>query len=95
MVIDASVRSRWIQAIAIAGVILLAALLLLPAIQQAREAARRTQSKNNLKQFGLALNNYHDSHQSWPAGGTFSRDGHGMHGWAILLIPYLEASPLY
>jgi hypothetical protein len=95
MVIDASVRSRWIQAMAIAGVIVLAVLLLLPAVQQAREAARRTQSRNNLKQIGLALGNYHSTHGHWPAGGTFDGNGHALHGWGILLFPYLDASPLY
>jgi prepilin-type processing-associated H-X9-DG protein len=95
MVIDASVRSRWIQAMAIAGVIVLAVLLLLPAVQQAREAARRTQSRNNLKQIGLALGSYHDTFQHWPAGGTFDQNGRGMHGWEIALFPYLEASTLH
>lgn len=95
MAIDASVRSRWIQAIAIAGMILLAVLLLLPAVQQSREAARRTQSRNNLKQLGLALDNYHDTFQRWPSGGTFDQNGRGMHGWGIALYPYLEASTLH
>lgn len=95
MAIDASVRSRWIQAIAIAGMILLAVLLLLPAVQQSREAARRTQSRNNLKQIGLALDNYHDTYEHWPSGGTFDQNGRGMHGWGIALYPYLDASPLY
>lgn len=95
MVIDASVRSRWIQAIAIAGVIVLAVLLIPPAILREREAGRRTASMNNLKQIGLALDNYHDTFQHWPAGGTFDQNGRGMHGWGIALYPYLEASPLY
>lgn len=95
MTIDASVRSRWIQALAIAGVILFAALLLAPAIEQSREAARRSQSKNNLKQLGLALHNYHDSLLSLPPGGIFASDGRGMHGWGIFLLPFAEASPLY
>lgn len=95
MVIDASVRLRWIQAIAIAGMILLAVVLLLPAVEISREAARRTQSKNNLKVIGLALANYHSTYRIWPSGGTFDPDGHALHGWGIQLFPYLEASPLY
>ena len=95
MVIDASVRSRWIQAIAIAGMILLAVLLLLPAVQQAKEAARRTHSKNNLKQIGLALHNYHDVFQCFPPGGIFNTKGRGFHGWGIFIFPYVEAAPLY
>lgn len=95
MVIDASVRSRWIQVTVLAGVAVLVVLLVLPALQVSREAARRTQSKNNLKQIGLALNNYQDTFRTWPPGGTFEPDGQGMHGWGIQLFPYLEASPLY
>lgn len=95
MVIDASVRSRWIQVTAIAGVILFVALLLAPAVLQSREAARRTQSKNNLKNLGLALYNYHNTYGNSPSGGIFEPDGRGMHGWGIFLIPFAEASPLY
>jgi len=93
MQFDASVRLRWIQAGAVVGIITLVIALLLPSVQQAREAARRTQSKNNLKQIGLALQNYHDTHRSFPPGGTFDANRQGHHGWPALLWPYLEAIP--
>jgi len=80
--------------IAITGVLV---ALLLPAVQQAREAARRTQCKNHLKQLGLALNNYHDAHQVFPPGRMRSQwDGAGRCFSAYAhLLPYLEASTLY
>lgn len=95
MTADASVRFRWIQAVAVVGMILLVVLLFLPAVEQSRESARRTQSKNNLKQICLALWNYQDTFVCLPAGGTFDSEGRGHHGWGIATLPYLEASPLY
>ena len=69
--------------IAIIGVLV---ALLLPAIQAARESARRTQCKNNLKQIGLATHNYHDARQEIPP----SRVGCHHGSWAVFLWPYLE-----
>ena len=77
--------------------------LLLPAVQAAREAARRMQCSNNLKQIGLAMHNYHAAHSSFPPGGGWADlvngpDGNpigtqmGLH---VYLLPYLELNNIY
>ncbi|QDS90640.1 hypothetical protein EC9_48540 [Rosistilla ulvae] len=65
--------------------------LLLPAVQAAREAARRMQCSNNLKQMGLALQNYHDTMLRFPPGFM----AHSRLGWGALLLPYMEQTPLH
>jgi len=82
--------------IAIIGVLV---ALLLPAVQQAREAARRAQCKNNLRQIGLALHNYESSHGVFPPGvlgdsGSVAA-GQLLHTWMTQLLPYVEQTPLY
>lgn len=78
--------------IAIIGVLV---SLLLPAVQQAREAARRISCRNNLRQFGLALHNYHDAHQTFPPGIVASPDGGLVFSNAnIALLPYFEQANL-
>jgi prepilin-type N-terminal cleavage/methylation domain-containing protein len=82
--------------IAIIGVLV---ALLLPAIQAARESARRTQCSNNLKQLGLAFHNYESTHQKFPFAYTFYRQasapgGMMAHSWAVMILPYLEQGNL-
>lgn len=80
-----------IELLVVIAIIAVLIALLLPAVQQAREAARRSQCKNNLKQIGLALHNYHDVHNIFPPGGL------GVHGpstW-VHLLPYLDQGNLY
>ena len=72
--------------------------LLLPAVQAAREAARRSQCINNLKQIGLALHNYHDTYNVFPAGNVTPGNCCGTQSrlnWAISILPYVEQMPLY
>ncbi len=71
------------------------AALLLPAVQQAREAARRSQCKNNLKQIGLALHNYADAYGAFPPAYVADASGKPMHSWRVLILPYLDQAPLY
>jgi prepilin-type N-terminal cleavage/methylation domain-containing protein/prepilin-type processing-associated H-X9-DG protein len=81
--------------IAIIGVLV---ALLLPAVQAAREAARRTSCINNLKQLGLAFQMHHDAKGGLPASRTFDEFEPGVfggHGWTIDLLPYIEASALH
>lgn len=71
--------------------------LLLPAVQQAREAARRTQSKNNLKMIGLAMHNFHDTWNAFPQGTIPSKKlkPDERQSWAVSLLPYLDQAALY
>lgn len=69
--------------------------LLLPAVQAAREAARRTQCNNNLKQIGLALQSYADVHKAFPPAYIADENGKPMHSWRVLILPYMEQKALY
>jgi prepilin-type processing-associated H-X9-DG protein len=71
------------------------AALMIPAVQAAREAARRMQCSNNLKQFGLALHNYEAANRSFPPAYTVDDQGNRLHSWRTLLLPYMEQSALY
>jgi len=86
---------RWVSKIIVLAVLLLLIALVLPFIQMSREAARRSTSKNRMKQIGIALDSYHETHSCLPPGGTITNDGKAMHGWLALLLPFFDASPDY
>ena len=72
-----------------------AASLVLPAVQAAREAARRAQSTNNLKMIGLAMHVHHDAKRSFPPAYQADKDGKPLLSWRVLILPYIEYNALY
>ncbi|WP_337174235.1 DUF1559 domain-containing protein [Paludisphaera sp.] len=98
-----------IELLVVIAIIAVLIALLLPAVQSAREAARRAQCTNNLKQIGLAMHGYHDAQGSFPSGYLTLRGGNPIMGapdpdtrdagpgwaWGALLLPFMEQTPLY
>ncbi|SFH83207.1 DUF1559 domain-containing protein [Planctomicrobium piriforme] len=89
-----------IELLVVIAIIAILIALLLPAVQQAREAARRSQCKNNLKQLGLAMHNYHDVFNRFPPGYVDMTTGsttstYGSWAWSAMLLPYLDQAPVY
>lgn len=102
-------RLQWIRGFTLIELLVVIAIiailiaLLLPAVQQAREAARRTQCKNNLKQLGLACHNYHDTFTKLPInrmsnrniGTNYMTATWGSVGWLAMTLPYIDQAPVY
>lgn len=92
-----------IELLVVIAIIAILVSLLLPAVQQAREAARRTQCRNHLKQLGLALHNYHDVHSCFPPGwieplskwGLTPAETRNGFAWGAMILPYVEQGNLY
>lgn len=84
-----------IELLVVIAIIAVLIALLLPAVQQAREAARRSQCKNNLKQIGLAMHNYHDTYNGFPPGNVASNVGGWGPSWWIFILPYLDQAPVF
>ena len=90
---------RWgstlLKAFLISAIVVVLIMLFVPAPSRVREVARRTQCKNNLKQIGQALHNYHKEYGSFPPAYTVDKTGRPLHSWRTLLLPYLEQMALY
>jgi type II secretory pathway pseudopilin PulG len=86
---------RLVQVLLVVAIVGVLVALLLPAHRGAREAPRRAQCTNNLKQIALALHNYESDYHALPPAYTVDADGKPLHSWRTLILPYLEQKSLY
>ena len=93
-----------IELLVVIAIIAILVAILLPAVQQAREAARRASCKNNLKQIGIALHNYHDVYETFPPGyvsrnvvasDPASAETGQNFAWGTMILPYIERTDVY
>jgi len=88
-----------VELLVVTAIIGILIALLLPAVQAAREAARRMSCNNNLRQMGIGLHNYHAAHQCFPPGGieprTFARPAGRQLAWSVFLLPFIEQQTVY
>jgi len=87
-----------IELLVVIAIIAILIALLLPAVQQAREAARRTQCKNHMKQIGLAFHNYHDVYNAFPMGSgnaAGASSGYGLGSWKWRILPFMDQAPMF
>ncbi|QDT98642.1 DUF1559 domain-containing protein [Gimesia aquarii] len=101
-----NIRKRYgftlIELLVVIAIIAILIALLLPAVQQAREAARRSDCKNRMKQIGLALHNYHETHRVFPSGSIVTSTACPLPGsarrgatWTVMILPFLDDVPRY
>jgi len=84
-----------IELLVVIAIIAVLVAILLPAVQQARESARRSQCQNNLKQFGIALHSYHETHGTFPPGTVNGPASTNWWGWNAFVLPYLDQATTY
>lgn len=84
----------WVELVIVLFVIAILVALLLPTTRRSREAAGRVACKNNLKQIGLGLRNYHDTFGTLPPAVMLAPGGEPSHGWRVALLPFIEEERL-
>ena len=89
-------KFSFFRVLVLTGIVALLGMLLLPLHRGgSREAARRMQCSNNLKNIALALHNYESAYGALPPAYTVDADGEPLHSWRTLILPYLDQQPLY
>jgi hypothetical protein len=89
---------RWIEVLAIIAPILVLIALIIPAVLDARIAARKTTSKNKLRMFGIGFHNRYDIYKAFPPGALMGEDENALHGWCTLIMPFIGGGlnhPIY